>query len=128
METEEVKFDENKFKEGVFYLLSSWPVLRLAIENGWINDNNEKFRNSKEISENSKKKSWFQSEEEITKSFADELSQYILGIRKNRPLIYTLLKKSDYDVSQFDIEDYLLDKMDEICIVVEDQSEKDVIN
>jgi len=79
METEEIKFDEGKFKTGVFYLISSWPVLLLSIENGWMNENNQKLRNSKEISENTKKKSWFQTDEEIIKNFSEELCQYILG-------------------------------------------------
>ena len=79
MESEEPKFNEEKFKNGVFYLINSWPVLLLSIENGWINENNQKLRNSKEISENSKKKTWFQSSEEIIKNFSEDLSNYILG-------------------------------------------------
>ena len=79
METEETKFDEEKFKTGVFYLINSWPVLLLAIENGWINENNQKLRNSNEISENTKKKTWYQNDEEIIKTFSEDLCQYILG-------------------------------------------------
>lgn len=75
----EIVFNEEKFKKGVFCLINSWPVLILAIENGWINENNQKFRESEEISENNKKKNWFQSNEEIVQNFTEDLAKYILG-------------------------------------------------
>jgi len=83
MEAEEPIFNEEKFKKGVFYLINSWPVLLLSIENGWINENNKKLINSNEIAENKKKKNWFQTDEEIINNFSEELSKYILGFYKN---------------------------------------------
>lgn len=79
MEADQGNFDGEKFKSGIFYLINSWPVLLLSIENGWINENNQKLRNSTEVSENSKKKTWFQSNDEIIKNFSEDLTKYILG-------------------------------------------------
>lgn len=79
MEPEKEIFNEEKFKRGVFSLINSWPVLILAIENGWINENNKKLRDSNEISEKNKKKNWFQTNEEIVENFSQELTDYILG-------------------------------------------------
>lgn len=79
MEPEKEIFNEEKFKRGVFSLINSWPVLILAIENGWINENNKKLRDSNEISEKNRKKNWFQTNEEIVENFSQELTDYILG-------------------------------------------------
>ena len=69
-----------KMLECVNLIITHWPAVQLALQEGWVSKNNRKLKDMDETESGPKSNKWDDNEDGVKRRFVEEVTNFIYGI------------------------------------------------